>query len=61
MASSQIFKVFVYGTLKRGEPNYHLLTNLQNGVSTFLSEGKTANRFPLVIGEQVKSIYYRSV
>lgn len=50
MTSSQIFKVFVYGTLKRGQPNYHLLTDLENGFAKFLSEGKTSLKFPLVVG-----------
>lgn len=50
MANSQFFKVFVYGTLKRGEPNYHWLTNLENGVAKFIGEGTTVKKFPLVIG-----------
>lgn len=42
--------VFVYGTLKRGQPNNHWLTKPENGVSKFISEGTTTTKFPLVIG-----------
>lgn len=50
MANSQFFKVFVYGTLKVGEPNYHWLSNLENGVANFIGAGTTVKKFPLVIG-----------
>ncbi|XP_038217675.1 putative gamma-glutamylcyclotransferase CG2811 isoform X1 [Zerene cesonia] len=42
-------KVFVYGTLKRNEPNHHWLTNPDNGTGTFLTEGITKNKYPLII------------
>ncbi|CRK99928.1 CLUMA_CG013228, isoform A [Clunio marinus] len=45
-------KVFVYGTLKNGQPNYHILTNQENGFSKFVSIGKTSQKFPLVIGSR---------
>lgn len=32
--------VFVYGTLKRGEPNHHWLTNTENGTYQFLGLGR---------------------
>lgn len=47
---SSFIKVFVYGTLKRGEPNSKWLTNLENGFSRFLTAGKTTEKYPLVIG-----------
>jgi len=50
MATSLLFKVFVYGTLKRGEPNFHVLSTTKNGFSQFLSEGQTTKKYPLVIG-----------
>lgn len=50
MATSQVFKIFVYGTLKRGQPNNFLLTNRDNGIARFLGEGKTSEKYPLVIG-----------
>lgn len=44
-------RVFVYGTLKKGEPNHHWLTNSEmNGVSRFVARGSTVVKFPLVIG-----------
>ncbi|EDW92630.2 putative gamma-glutamylcyclotransferase CG2811 [Drosophila yakuba] len=43
-------RVFVYGTLKRGEPNHHWLTKKENGQARFLGRGKTETKFPLVVG-----------
>ncbi|CAH0717119.1 unnamed protein product, partial [Brenthis ino] len=43
-------KVFVYGTLKRNEPNHNWLTNPENGVGTFICEGRTKVKYPLIIG-----------
>ncbi|XP_026836062.1 putative gamma-glutamylcyclotransferase CG2811 isoform X2 [Drosophila erecta] len=43
-------RVFVYGTLKRGEPNHHWLTKKENGQARFLGRGKTDTKFPLVVG-----------
>lgn len=51
MASS-LSRVFVYGTLKNGQPNHYWLTNATNGLATFLSHGTTKNKFPLVIATQ---------
>ncbi|ALC42360.1 CG2811, partial [Drosophila busckii] len=48
--SHQLKRVFVYGTLKRNEPNHHWLTNKENGVSRFVAKGSTLIKFPLVIG-----------
>ncbi|XP_014087300.1 putative gamma-glutamylcyclotransferase CG2811 [Bactrocera oleae] len=48
--SGNLIKVFVYGTLKRGEPNHHWLTRSENGHSRFLCEAQTVVKFPLVIG-----------
>jgi gamma-glutamylaminecyclotransferase len=42
------YRVFVYGTLKRGEPNYHVIDNPTNGVSHFIGEGKTVAKYPMV-------------
>jgi len=50
MATSLLIKVFVYGTLKNSQPNFHILTNSQNGLSEFIAKGKTSNKYPLVIG-----------
>ncbi|XP_036331369.1 putative gamma-glutamylcyclotransferase CG2811 isoform X1 [Rhagoletis pomonella] len=48
--SGNLIKVFVYGTLKRGEPNHHWLTRPENGHSRFVCEAQTVQKFPLVIG-----------
>jgi gamma-glutamylaminecyclotransferase len=42
-------RVFVYGTLKRNEPNHHWLTNRDNGVGKFMSNGTTKTKYPLII------------
>lgn len=40
--SLELYKVFVYGTLQRGEPNYHLLdaciTGKEPGYAKFLGK-----------------------
>lgn len=42
--------VFVYGTLKRNQPNHHLLEKaIAAGNAKFVGSGKTAHKFPLVI------------
>lgn len=51
MASS-LSKVFVYGTLKKGQPNHYWLTNTNNGYASYLSNGTTKNKYPLVISTQ---------
>lgn len=50
--ASNLSRVFVYGTLKSGQPNHHWLTNTTNGLARFLTQGKTTNLFPLVIATQ---------
>lgn len=47
--SSQLIRVFVYGTLKRGQPNHYLMTDAKNGIAKFITEAKTCEKFPLVI------------
>ena len=42
-------KVFVYGTLKQGEPNQHWLTNEGHGLARFISQATTTVKYPLVI------------
>ncbi|KAL7286171.1 hypothetical protein TKK_0019540 [Trichogramma kaykai] len=46
---SPLQRVFVYGTLKRNEPNHHLISNAENGYAKFMGLGKTILAFPLVI------------
>lgn len=42
-------KVFVYGTLKRNEPNNYWLSRPENGVGKFIAEGVTKTKYPLII------------
>ena len=47
--SSQRYLMFVYGTLKRGQPNNHFLNNPESGHAEFLCSGHTTAQYPLVI------------
>ena len=42
-------RILVYGTLKKGQPNYHHLWDAANGKAEFLASALTAERYPLVI------------
>ena len=42
-------RIFVYGTLKRGQPNYYLIENSSNGVAKYVGEGRTVAKWPLVV------------
>ncbi|XP_012543559.1 putative gamma-glutamylcyclotransferase CG2811 isoform X2 [Monomorium pharaonis] len=46
---SPLHRVFVYGTLKRGEPNHGLIKDTANGYAKFLGLGRTTVPYPLVI------------
>ena len=50
--SAALHRVFVYGTLKRGQPNYHLLTDPSKGASKWLGAAKLEKRYPLVVASQ---------
>jgi gamma-glutamylaminecyclotransferase len=42
--------VFVYGTLKSGEPNFEWMTEWKEGKFKGLGRGRTEEAYPLVIG-----------
>ena len=43
-------RVFVYGTLKRGLPNHHLLNEpSKNGVARFVGGARLEKKYPLVV------------
>lgn len=47
---SELVKVFVYGTLKKGFANHYLIQNGTSGVAQFVTTGHTKEAFPLVVG-----------
>lgn len=47
--SSNLIRVFVYGTLKSGQPNHFLMQDVKNGVSRFIAKAVTTEKFPLVV------------
>ncbi|KAK6181158.1 hypothetical protein SNE40_009081 [Patella caerulea] len=51
MTSQGRFLIFVYGTLKRGQPNEAQFAN-SNGLALFKGSGKTKEKYPLVIASQ---------
>ena len=42
-------RVFVYGTLRRGEPNAYLISDASRGVAKFIGFGTTVQKFPLIV------------
>lgn len=41
--------VFVYGTLKKGQPNNFLLNDKTKGIAMFLGKAKLIDKYPLVV------------
>nr|CAH7717877.1 unnamed protein product [Callosobruchus chinensis]CAH7751901.1 unnamed protein product [Callosobruchus chinensis] len=52
MTSGTLHKVFVYGTLKKGEPNHDSFLKDEPGYHKFLYEAITCQKFPLFVGTQ---------
>lgn len=46
---SQMAHIFVYGTLKRGQPNHKVMLDQSHGLAAFRGRGCTVESFPLVI------------
>lgn len=44
--------VFVYGTLKKGEPNHYILQDPANGTVQYIGKAKTIKMWPLVIASR---------
>lgn len=44
--------VFVYGTLKKGQPNYHIMLDTTKGNAKFLGRARTMDKYPLVIASK---------
>ncbi|XP_073204950.1 gamma-glutamylaminecyclotransferase isoform X2 [Lepidochelys kempii] len=47
-------RVFVYGTLKKGQPNYQHMLNGTHGIAKFQGRGRTVEKYPLVIADEGK-------
>ena len=45
----QMTQIFVYGTLKKGQPNYSRMLDPVNGKASFCGRASTIDKFPLVI------------
>uniref|UniRef100_A0A3Q1GLC3 Gamma-glutamylaminecyclotransferase n=1 Tax=Acanthochromis polyacanthus TaxID=80966 RepID=A0A3Q1GLC3_9TELE len=48
-SSIRMTRVFVYGTLKKGQPNYYRMLDPANGKAEYLGSALTTEKFPLVI------------
>lgn len=49
MSTAEGELLFVYGTLKRGQPNHNVMTDSGNGMATFVCCCQTVDKYPLVI------------
>ncbi|XP_055947086.1 uncharacterized protein LOC129980729 [Argiope bruennichi] len=49
--------IFVYGTLKRNEPNHDLVTDSSKGKAIFEAMARTVQKFPLVIASRYNIPY----
>ncbi|KAK3092371.1 hypothetical protein FSP39_002092 [Pinctada imbricata] len=45
-------KVFVYGTLKSGQPNHHVFESVVGGIKTYIGQGTTQSKYALVIASR---------
>ncbi|KAI1305940.1 Gamma-glutamylaminecyclotransferase C [Halotydeus destructor] len=50
--SGQWHRIFVYGTLKTGQPNFHHMTDVTNGQAKLVCQAVTSETWPLVIGSK---------
>lgn len=48
--SSLLHRLFVYGTLKSGQPNHNILRDSTNGLAKYWCKATTTTKMPLVIG-----------
>lgn len=47
--AANLHKVFVYGTLKKGEPNHNWFSKQKDGFYQFICDAQTTEKFPLII------------
>lgn len=53
-----MFHIFVYGTLKKGFPNYFHVANNKIGQVKFLYEAATKDKYPLVVAHSPGNLPY---
>lgn len=41
--------MFIYGAMKKGEPDHSWLEDQEHGICTFIAQGTTMEKFPMVI------------
>uniref|UniRef100_A0A7E5A1G8 Gamma-glutamylcyclotransferase family protein n=1 Tax=Panagrellus redivivus TaxID=6233 RepID=A0A7E5A1G8_PANRE len=46
---TETVRVFVYGTLKRNEPNYHIISDETRGKHKFIDTATTIDKYPLFV------------
>lgn len=49
--SKKLHHVFVYGTLKKDEPNHFYFTKTANGFAKYVCDGKTDEKYPLIVNQ----------
>ncbi|XP_071405022.1 gamma-glutamylaminecyclotransferase [Pithys albifrons albifrons] len=54
-------RVFVYGTLKKGQPNYKYMINTAKGLAKFQGRGRTVEKYPLVIAGKYNIPYMLNI
>ena len=47
--TTSLHRLFVYGTLRRGQPNHHLLLDQSNGLGKWLGVARLVKKYPLVV------------
>lgn len=47
-----LHKIFVYGTLLKGQPNHTVLLNVDNGLSKFVGKARLSKKYPLVVASR---------
>ncbi|XP_069491728.1 gamma-glutamylaminecyclotransferase isoform X2 [Ambystoma mexicanum] len=53
--------IFVYGTLKTGQPNHHIMTKGVHGKARFLGKGHTEEKYPMVIAGEYNIPYLLNI
>ncbi|XP_007885226.1 protein O-mannosyl-transferase TMTC4 isoform X8 [Callorhinchus milii] len=53
--------IFVYGTIKKGQPNHHCITSAINGKAVYYGKGVTDEKYPLVIASKYNIPYLLNI